>query len=149
MRTSARPRSASNAECGLSHQRSRPITGGTGKAAQSSAHQRRVAQVTACAATAACPAGGSPATQRSSWETHGLPSPTHARDSASRVRTASTGERAPPSASRRTAARPSARRAVRADQANGSGSPVPANLASPSAPPTARPSESPSATRTS
>ena len=100
VRTSARPRSASRAECGLSHQWSRPITGGDGKAAQSRAHQRRVAQVTACAATAARPAGGSPASQRSSGETHGLPSRTHAPDSASRVRTASAGERAPPSASR-------------------------------------------------
>jgi hypothetical protein len=118
-RTSARPRSASNAEWGLSHQWSRPTTGGEGNRDQSRAHHSRVAQVTASAPTAARPAGERPSTQRSSCVAEELPSRTQREDSANRFRTASRGERAEPASIRRTAATPMDRRAVREDQANG------------------------------
>ena len=82
----------SSAECGLSHQWSRPTTGGAPRAAQSSAHHSRVAHVTASAATALRPAAGSAATQRSSWETDAAAvADRRGRLSSSRARTASSG----------------------------------------------------------
>ena len=116
-RTSARLRRASRAEWGLSHQRSRPMTDRGAELRQSRAHHSRVVQVTASAPTAARPAGGSPASQRSKPDTEGLPSWTNRAISATRVRTASSGARDSPATRDRRAASPSARRAVRADQA--------------------------------
>ncbi len=125
VRTSARPRSAKSAECGLSHQWSRPTTNGSPRAGQSSAHHSRVAHVTASAATALRPASDSDATQRSSWETVRLPSRTPRSLYARRARTASCGVRASPPSRDRTAASPIVRRAVRADHANGPSSSAP------------------------
>ena len=120
MRTSARPRRASSAECGLSHQRSRPMTGRrpeggpVERAPQAGGPGHRLGAHRG-------PAGrrqpGDPAVElRGATGCPRAPSgPTRPAGPAR----ASTGERAPPATSRRTAARPRARRAVRADQAKG------------------------------
>ena len=112
---------APNGGCPTSGRGRRPAS--TGNDDQSRAHHRRVAQVTASAPTAARPAGERPSTQRSSCVAEELPSRTQREDSAIRQRTASSGERAVPPSSRRTAATPMDRRAVRADQANGCAAP--------------------------
>ena len=91
------------------------------RAGQSSAHQSRVAHVTASAATALRPASDREATQRSSWDTVRLPSRTPRAVRQARPHRFVRGAVSPPR-SDRTAARPRARRAVRAVHAKGSSS---------------------------